>query len=103
MPYISSSIILQLLQVVWPYLERLSKEGELGRKKITQYTRYGTLVICAIQSFGISSVLARASASGWFSPIQASLKAGQAGAGMLAVSARPRSVPWRERRRRQPP
>ncbi len=44
MPYISSSIILQLLQVVWPYLERLSKEGEMGRKKITQYTRYGTLV-----------------------------------------------------------
>ena len=44
MPYISSSIILQLLTVVWPYLERLSKEGELGRRKITQYTRYGTIV-----------------------------------------------------------
>ena len=43
MPYISSSIILQLLTVVWPYLERLSKEGELGRRKITQYTRYLTL------------------------------------------------------------
>jgi len=57
MPYISSSIILQLLQVVWPYLERLSKEGELGRKKITQYTRYGTLIICVIQSFGISLFL----------------------------------------------
>jgi preprotein translocase subunit SecY len=57
MPYISSSIILQLLQVVWPYLERLSKEGELGRKKITQYTRYGTLIICVIQSFGISLLL----------------------------------------------
>jgi preprotein translocase subunit SecY len=57
MPYISSSIILQLLQVVWPYLERLSKEGELGRKKITQYTRYGTIVICLIQSFGISMFL----------------------------------------------
>lgn len=54
MPYISASIILQLLQVVWPYLERLSKEGELGRKKITQYTRYGTLVICMIQSWAIS-------------------------------------------------
>ena len=39
MPYISASIILQLLTVVWPYLERLSKEGELGRRKITQYTR----------------------------------------------------------------
>ncbi|HEX2695690.1 MAG TPA: preprotein translocase subunit SecY [Acidobacteriota bacterium] len=57
MPYISSSIILQLLQVVWPYLERLSKEGELGRKKITQYTRYGTIAICLVQAFGISIFL----------------------------------------------
>ncbi|MDY0231252.1 MAG: preprotein translocase subunit SecY, partial [Candidatus Saccharicenans sp.] len=57
MPYISASIILQLLTVVWPYLERLSKEGELGRKKITQYTRYGTLIICIIQSFGIAMFL----------------------------------------------
>ena len=57
MPYISASIILQLLQVVWPYLERLSKEGEMGRKKITQYTRYGTLVICFIQGLGISFFL----------------------------------------------
>lgn len=57
MPYISASIILQLLQVVWPYLERLSKEGELGRKKITQYTRYGTLIICIIQASGISIFL----------------------------------------------
>ena len=64
MPYISSSIILQLLQVVWPYLERLSKEGELGRKKITQYTRYGTLAICAIQSFGISLFLEKATSPG---------------------------------------
>ena len=45
MPYISSSIILQLLTVVWPYLEKLSKEGELGRRKITQYTRYGTVLL----------------------------------------------------------
>ncbi len=57
MPYISSSIILQLLTVVWPYLERLSKEGELGRKKITQYTRYGTIGICLIQAFGIAIFL----------------------------------------------
>ncbi|MCK4772329.1 MAG: preprotein translocase subunit SecY, partial [Candidatus Latescibacteria bacterium] len=57
MPYISASIILQLLQVVWPYLERLSKEGEMGRKKITQYTRYGTLFICMIQSGGIAFLL----------------------------------------------
>jgi preprotein translocase subunit SecY len=57
MPYISASIILQLLTVVWPYLERLSKEGELGRKKITQYTRYGTIGICFIQAFGIAAFL----------------------------------------------
>ncbi|MCJ7612336.1 MAG: preprotein translocase subunit SecY, partial [Candidatus Aminicenantes bacterium] len=57
MPYISASIILQLLTVVWPYLERLSKEGELGRKKITQYTRYGTLFICIIQALAIAMVL----------------------------------------------
>ncbi len=54
MPYISASIILQLLTVVWPYLERLSKEGELGRKKITQYTRYGTILICVVQASGIA-------------------------------------------------
>ena len=47
MPYISASIILQLLTIVWPYLERLSKEGELGRRKITQYTRYSTIVLSA--------------------------------------------------------
>jgi len=57
MPYISASIILQLLTVVWPYLERLSKEGELGRKKITQYTRYGTIIICLVQAIGISIFL----------------------------------------------
>jgi len=54
MPYISASIILQLLTVVVPTLERLSKEGEAGRRKITQYTRYGTVVISLIQGFGIS-------------------------------------------------
>jgi preprotein translocase subunit SecY len=54
MPYISASIILQLLTVVIPYLERLSKEGEEGRKKITQYTRYGTVVLSAFQGFAIS-------------------------------------------------
>ena len=43
MPYISSSIIFQLLTVVWPYLHELQKEGEQGQKKITQYTRYGTV------------------------------------------------------------
>ena len=54
MPYISSSIILQLLTVVWPYLERISKEGELGRRKITQYTRYLTLALAIVQSLGIA-------------------------------------------------
>ena len=54
MPYISASIILQLLTVVIPHLERLSKEGEAGRKKITQYTRYGTVILSVIQGFGIS-------------------------------------------------
>jgi len=59
MPYISASIILQLLTVVWPYLERLSKEGELGRKKITQYTRYGTILLAVVQAFGIAIFLER--------------------------------------------
>ena len=59
MPYISASIILQLLTVVWPYLERLSKEGELGRRKITQYTRYGTIVLSVVQSLGIAIYLER--------------------------------------------
>jgi len=54
MPYISASIILQLLAVVVPYLERLSKEGEQGRRKIIQYTRYGTVVLSAIQALGIA-------------------------------------------------
>jgi preprotein translocase subunit SecY len=59
MPYISASIILQLLTVVWPYLERLSKEGELGRRKITQYTRYGTIALSIVQSLGIAFFLER--------------------------------------------
>ncbi|MGH9868815.1 MAG: preprotein translocase subunit SecY [Candidatus Polarisedimenticolia bacterium] len=54
MPYISSSIILQLLTVIWPYLEKLSKEGEAGRKKITTYTRWGTIVLSIIQGAGIA-------------------------------------------------
>src|SRR5215813_4501159 len=54
MPYISASIILQLLTVVIPALERLAKEGEAGKKKITQYTRYGTIGLSMIQSFGIA-------------------------------------------------
>jgi preprotein translocase subunit SecY len=59
MPYISSSIILQLLTVVWPYLERLSREGELGRRKITQYTRYLTGALAIIQAMSIAIFLER--------------------------------------------
>lgn len=57
MPYITSSIILQLLTVVWPYLERLSKEGQLGKKKITQYTRYLTVALSLFQGFATSLAL----------------------------------------------
>lgn len=57
MPYISSSIIFQLLTVVWPYLHELQKEGEQGRKKITQYTRYGTVLLCLVQGYAIASGL----------------------------------------------
>ncbi len=64
MPYITSSIILQLLTVVWPYLEKLSKEGELGRRKITQYTRYLTMGISLIQSAGISLWLEKTTTPG---------------------------------------
>ena len=76
MPYISASIILQLLTVVWPYLERLSKEGELGRRKITQYTRYGTILLSIVQALAIALFLESTPASpgglpivyepGWF-------------------------------------
>jgi preprotein translocase subunit SecY len=59
MPYITASIILQLLTVVWPYLEKLSKEGELGRRKITTYTRYLTVVLSAVQSAGIAIAFQR--------------------------------------------
>ena len=68
MPYISASIILQLMTVVIPHLERLKKEGEQGRKKITQYTRYGTVILSVIQGFGISVGLERMGAviePGW--------------------------------------
>src|SRR6266571_5650640 len=57
MPYITASIILQLMTVVFPYLEKLQKEGELGRKKITQYTRYLTILLSIIQSLTIAGTL----------------------------------------------
>ena len=64
MPYISASIILQLLTVVWPYLEKIQKEGELGRKKITRYTRYLTVALSLVQSFAISVALEAPSQGG---------------------------------------
>jgi preprotein translocase subunit SecY len=66
MPYISASIILQLLTVVWPYLEKLSKEGELGKRKITQYTRYGTVLLSIVQSLAISAYLEKMTVSNSF-------------------------------------
>src|SRR5271163_341394 len=63
-PYITSSIILQLMTVVFPYLERLQKEGELGRRKITQYTRYLTIALSFIQSLSIAGTLQQQSING---------------------------------------
>ncbi|MFA9440078.1 preprotein translocase subunit SecY [Uliginosibacterium sp. sgz301328] len=57
MPYISASIIMQLLAIASPQLEALKKEGEAGRRKITQYTRYGTVLLALFQAFGISMAL----------------------------------------------
>src|SRR5579871_5197789 len=57
MPYITASIILQLLTVVWPTLEKLQKEGELGRRKITQWTRYLTVILAIMQSAGLAVAL----------------------------------------------
>jgi preprotein translocase subunit SecY len=68
MPYISASIIFQLLTVVWPYLNALSKEGEAGRKKINQYTRYATILIAVVQGIGITSM--------YMSPVDASYTVG---------------------------
>ena len=64
MPYITASIILQLMTVVIPYLEKLSKEGELGRRKITQYTRYGTFAVSFVQSMGIAIFLEKTTTPG---------------------------------------
>jgi preprotein translocase subunit SecY len=64
MPYITAAIILELMVVVWPYLERLQKEGELGRKKITQYTRYLTIILSIFQSLAIAMTLQHTNYSG---------------------------------------
>jgi preprotein translocase subunit SecY len=69
MPYISASIILQLLTVVVPYLEKLSKEGEVGRRKITQYTRYGTVVLSIVQGLGIAIALEKQTGPAGFGAI----------------------------------
>lgn len=58
-PYISSSIVMQLLTVVVPTLERLQKEGEAGRRRINAYTRYGTIVLSLVQGFGVANLLAQ--------------------------------------------
>lgn len=60
MPYISSSIVMQLFMVLVPALQKLQKEGEEGRKKIGQYTKYGTVILCAIQSLAVIQL-----AKGW--------------------------------------
>lgn len=64
MPYISASIIMQLLSVVDPKLKQLKKEGESGRRKITQYTRYGTVFLATFQAFGVAIALEGQQASG---------------------------------------
>jgi preprotein translocase subunit SecY len=71
MPYISASIILQLLTVVIPYLEKLSKEGEMGRRKITQWTRYGTVALSLTQSLFIAIGLESIQAPGGFGVVYA--------------------------------
>ena len=57
MPYISASIILQLMTAVVPHLEKLAREGDVGRQKITQYTRYLTVILCAVQGFAMAGAL----------------------------------------------
>lgn len=64
MPYISASIIIQLLTSVVPFLEKLAKEGAEGQKKITEYTRYGTVLLCVIQSWGVAIFLSKMNATG---------------------------------------
>ncbi|MGA7615431.1 MAG: preprotein translocase subunit SecY [Thermoanaerobaculia bacterium] len=81
MPYISASIILQLLTVVWPYLEKLSKEGELGRRKINQYTRYGTIALSIIQSLGVAFWLRAQAAPGGAPLVPASVQSSLWGLG----------------------
>ena len=71
MPYISASIIMQMMSAVIPQLEQLKKEGEAGRRKITQYTRYGTLVLAAFQGLGIAVAIEGQVAGGTACPAKA--------------------------------
>ncbi|MEE9288745.1 MAG: preprotein translocase subunit SecY, partial [Bacteroidota bacterium] len=64
MPYISASIVIQLLSAVVPYFQKLAREGEEGRKKITQLTRYGTVLIASLQGWGVSVQLTRLAPNG---------------------------------------
>jgi preprotein translocase subunit SecY len=77
MPYISASIILELLTVVVPHLAALKKEGQAGRKKITQYARYGTVLLSIVQGIGIALGLEAmtAPAAHWWCPIPAGASA----------------------------
>src|SRR5258707_15671371 len=63
-PYINASIIMQLLTVAWPTLEQMAKEGESGRKKIAQYTRYLTAILAVVQASGLLMMLSRMQISG---------------------------------------
>jgi preprotein translocase subunit SecY len=69
MPYISASIIIQLMSTTVPYFQRLAKEGEQGRKKVTQLTRYGTVFLSAMQAFGVAVFLESITAPGTGAPI----------------------------------
>jgi len=86
MPYISASIILQLLTVVWPYLEKLSKEGEMGRRKINQYTRYGTIVLAIIQSLGVAFWLKNQTSPGGAPLVPASIQDAMWGIGFPLIT-----------------
>ncbi len=69
MPYISASIIIDLLKVIWPHLKELSQEGEEGRKKLTQYTRYGTILLCLFQGFMLATMISHAPTRGGLSAV----------------------------------
>lgn len=85
MPYISATIIMQLMMVVVPSLQKLQKEGEHGRKKVNQYTRYGTVVLCAAQSYAITLMIGSMHTK-IFSQYGANLIEGGGGAGFILMT-----------------